>query len=324
MKKSVVAVALLLSICVNARDYRICTWQDDAVSAISFTYDDGCPNQYKTVVPMMNKYNLRGTFYTVTTWAENNTAIGWDQLREMAASGHEIGSHTLTHPNSAGAKELTEAKQIIEKQIGKPCISIAYPYCNYPKDQAALEQSYISARICDQVIIPNNTTDYYRISSDICGTQGSLKSFDDFRKRFEKCRDLKGWCVLLIHEIDNGTGYSPVMSTELDPTFSYLDKNRKDYWTDTFANVSLYLRERNESSVSEVSATKKKVVLNVSAALDKSIYNYPLTICFDQPKGWKNVSASQNGQEAKAWVENGTVYVYAVPNAGEVVLKRSK
>lgn len=324
MKKTLLAASVLFCMGVNAREYSICTWQDDATSAISFTYDDGCPNQYKTVVPMMNRYNLRGTFYTITDWADNGSAIGWDQLREMSKSGHEIGSHTITHPNSVGAEELIVAKQKIEKEIGVPCISIAYPYCNYPRDQKALESSYISGRICNQVIMPNNTTDYYRISSDICGTQGPLKTFADFQKRFEQARDVKGWCILLIHEIDNGSGYSPVKSTELDPTFSYLDQHRKDYWTDTFANISLYLRERNSSSVSEVSSSRKKVVLSVTAGLDQEIYNYPLTLCFEQPKGWKNVSASQGGHEVKSWVENGKVYVYAVPDAGNVELKKSR
>lgn len=60
--------------------------------------------------------------------------MSWDQLRDIAARGAEIGSHTVSHPHlttlsdSELRAELVDSKRRIEAQIGVPCQSIAYPY----------------------------------------------------------------------------------------------------------------------------------------------------------------------------------------------------
>ena len=59
--------------------------------------------------------------------------MSWDQLRELRSLGHEVGSHTCTHPNLAlvdGAlarHELSHSKQWIEREIGL-CDHFAWPY----------------------------------------------------------------------------------------------------------------------------------------------------------------------------------------------------
>ncbi|MCK5875650.1 MAG: polysaccharide deacetylase family protein [Alcanivoracaceae bacterium] len=59
--------------------------------------------------------------------------MSWDQLREMAASGMEIGSHSCSHAVLANEtrsrirNELLQSRQRIEDETGKPCRSLAYP-----------------------------------------------------------------------------------------------------------------------------------------------------------------------------------------------------
>ena len=60
-------------------------------------------------------------------------ALTWDQVREMAANGIEMGSHTVSHPvltrvpREQVKKELEESKKRIESELGKPVVSFAYP-----------------------------------------------------------------------------------------------------------------------------------------------------------------------------------------------------
>ena len=57
----------------------------------------------------------------------------WAQVREMARSGMEFGSHTVTHPILAMAdaqqlrRELEVSKADIERATGRPVIALAYP-----------------------------------------------------------------------------------------------------------------------------------------------------------------------------------------------------
>lgn len=67
------------------------------------------------------------------TSLEQHHPMSWDQLRQMAASGMEIGSHSCSHAVLANESrqriqsELMQSRQRIESEIGKPCRSLAYP-----------------------------------------------------------------------------------------------------------------------------------------------------------------------------------------------------
>lgn len=59
--------------------------------------------------------------------------LSWDDVRSMASSGIEIGSHTVTHPILSRVseekldRELTESKATIEHELGTRVLSVAYP-----------------------------------------------------------------------------------------------------------------------------------------------------------------------------------------------------
>jgi Polysaccharide deacetylase len=60
--------------------------------------------------------------------------LSWDEVREIAGMGHEIGSHTVNHVDlgvvsSEEARwELFESKAVVEKQLNRPVRWFAYPY----------------------------------------------------------------------------------------------------------------------------------------------------------------------------------------------------
>ena len=60
--------------------------------------------------------------------------LDWEQVRQLAATGWQIGSHTCTHPRLTGlhddelAHELGRSREVVEQELGAPCRSIAYPY----------------------------------------------------------------------------------------------------------------------------------------------------------------------------------------------------
>jgi len=58
----------------------------------------------------------------------------WEELRSHAAQGIAIGSHTVSHlhlPTLSDvelARELSDSKDEIESELGRPCTDLAYPY----------------------------------------------------------------------------------------------------------------------------------------------------------------------------------------------------
>jgi peptidoglycan/xylan/chitin deacetylase (PgdA/CDA1 family) len=62
------------------------------------------------------------------------THLDWDEVRAMDAVGIEIGSHTCSHVRMSAVNkyrlydELARSKAVIERELGKPVLSVAYPY----------------------------------------------------------------------------------------------------------------------------------------------------------------------------------------------------
>jgi hypothetical protein len=87
---------------------------------VSLTFDDGTKNQLEKAVPVLDEYGFKATFYINPKGADWETR--YSPWREVAAHGHEIGNHTLTHPcpnnvlgQPGGMEDMTLAE--IEQDI---------------------------------------------------------------------------------------------------------------------------------------------------------------------------------------------------------------
>jgi peptidoglycan/xylan/chitin deacetylase (PgdA/CDA1 family) len=64
---------------------------------------------------------------------ERYAFLDWDAVRELAAHGVEIGSHTVSHAmlSSLDAderrREVVDSRQEIERELGRPCVLFSYP-----------------------------------------------------------------------------------------------------------------------------------------------------------------------------------------------------
>ena len=102
--------------------YQIGTWQGFRQAAITYTFDDDLPNQYAIAVPMFNAKGFKMTLFTVTTWLPGGD---WSPVQTAASYGHEIASHTVTHPDlstSSAAVVTNELQNSQSRACGStPC-----------------------------------------------------------------------------------------------------------------------------------------------------------------------------------------------------------
>ncbi|RYY56946.1 MAG: hypothetical protein EOO09_04500 [Chitinophagaceae bacterium] len=68
---------------------------------ICLTYDDGLPSHLNTVIPQLDSFGFKGTFFINSIRGSSDNIgsispelIGWNKASEK---GHEIGNHTLFH-----------------------------------------------------------------------------------------------------------------------------------------------------------------------------------------------------------------------------------
>ena len=66
---------------------------------IMINFDDGYSSIYDLGLPVFDKYGIKTTQYIICGNPENFRTgyMSWDNIRSMAASGHDIQSHTMSH-----------------------------------------------------------------------------------------------------------------------------------------------------------------------------------------------------------------------------------
>jgi hypothetical protein len=167
------AVTLLLSVALGSMvsagveaPFEIGTWGNFAKGAVSHTFDDNTTNQTGSGQAAFDQYGFHMTLFTVTQSMNPN----WEKLKTAFAKGHEVASHSVTHPNGTmPASELSPSqKKIQEKVPGEKCATIAYPNCNTPGDGEVLKY-YIAGRNCDGKINPKSPTNWAQIGSKCLG-----------------------------------------------------------------------------------------------------------------------------------------------------------
>lgn len=103
----------------------------ESPSQIALTFDDG-PNPSATpqLLEVLARHKVRATFFLIGRYVLAEPAL----TREIAAAGHIIGNHTMTHPwlprHSARRirEELTACNRAIEDTLGLPVTLFRPPH----------------------------------------------------------------------------------------------------------------------------------------------------------------------------------------------------
>ena len=292
----------------------IATWADWKKAVVTYTFDDA-PNEWQShnwAATEMNKYGFPGTFYIVTNWGN------FSSYQTLANNGHEIGSHTVSHSGNSG--ELATSQNNINNTIsGQKCLTIAYPNCNVIANTL---NYYIGGRICGGQNNPKSPSDYSRLDSHICGSNGA-NSTSAITQIFQRAANSGGWAVLLIHGIQgmqaNGS-YSPLGQDAFKGSLDFLNQNKSTYWVATFRDAILYAKERDKASFVKTAESNTEISYSLTDNLEDGIYNYPLSLKVPVPDGWGELVVSQNGEVIEHSVSGNAVYFKAVPDAGTITL----
>jgi peptidoglycan/xylan/chitin deacetylase (PgdA/CDA1 family) len=132
----------------------------NAKKQIRLTFDDGSASVFRHGTAPLAAHGFRAIQFLVAD--RLGSPNDWEvrqgealeplmdeaQVREWLAAGHEIGSHTLTHPwltrvtRELAKEEITASKKKLEDRFGVPVRHFCYPYGDW---NAAVRDLVISA-----------------------------------------------------------------------------------------------------------------------------------------------------------------------------------
>ncbi|WP_206302671.1 polysaccharide deacetylase family protein [Streptomyces sp. WAC 01529] len=109
---------------------------------VLITFDDGYEGVHRHALPVLAEHGFASTLFVTTGWLRGEHYTGgsldvmldWDQVRELAATGMEVGAHSHTHPeldqlrDAELRSELRRCHDIVADELGTRPASFAYPY----------------------------------------------------------------------------------------------------------------------------------------------------------------------------------------------------
>ena len=115
---------------------------------VVLTFDDGFADFYTDAFPILQKYKFSATVFLPTGFMSSKEGgfkgkrcLDWQEVKSLAASGIEFGSHTVTHrklSELAGIKSMWKSRirgRFMEDKIGQRVSAFSYPYA-FPEENS--------------------------------------------------------------------------------------------------------------------------------------------------------------------------------------------
>lgn len=197
---------------------------------VSLTFDDGLAAQAPAGETLRSR-GLRGTFYVVDQWIGAPGYLSRSDLTTLAAAGHEIGGHTVTHPELPTVDPGEARRQVCNDRArleawGFRPVSFAYPYASADAgvEQIVAACGYTTARGLGDVRSGSDCRTCVRAESVQPADPMYLKApvqvdstwtLARMKAQVTQARTAGGWVILTFHDI-----CAPAGSSGCDPTTS--------------------------------------------------------------------------------------------------------
>jgi peptidoglycan/xylan/chitin deacetylase (PgdA/CDA1 family) len=108
--------------------------------SVVLTFDDGFQDFRTIAADHLARRKFPATVFVITGRADGSlppngeSFLSWDEIKELAASGTQVGSHTCSHPKLPDLpfeelrRELADARTAIASHVAQEGIPLSYPY----------------------------------------------------------------------------------------------------------------------------------------------------------------------------------------------------
>ena len=230
--------------------------------AVVLTYDDALNIHLDKVVPMLNSFKFKGTFYLIASSpAVSNRISEW---RTAAKKGHELGNHTLNHPcegNSPGREFVTPENNLSKYTVARAVNEIRITNTLLSAIDGKKERTF--AYPCGDLTI-NDTLFYNDLKDDFVAARGITSKYEAIKNvdltnidaffqvgstaekmitQVEEAEKNGSFIVFLFH----GVGGEHALNVDLDEhrkLLEYLKKRKNDIWVAPMVEVAQFIKDK--------------------------------------------------------------------------------
>lgn len=230
--------------------------------AVVLTYDDALNIHLDKVIPALNSFNFKGTFYLITSLPAVTNRI--EEWRTAAKKGHELGNHSLYHPCDGtlpgrdwvtkdkdlstytvtrAVKEIKMANQQLKDIDGKKERTFAFP-CGDLKIKDTLfyeylKNDFVAARGTQPGYLPVKKVDLANVNSFFENKTTAAQMI----AQIEEAEKAGSFIVFLFH----GVGGEHALNIDLEEhqkLLLYLKKRKKDIWVTTMVDLGKHIQKK--------------------------------------------------------------------------------
>jgi peptidoglycan/xylan/chitin deacetylase (PgdA/CDA1 family) len=256
-----IAVGCLVGLTATSQSQSF-QWPDGKRAAVSMSFDDGRVSQVNTGLPLLRKANVKVTFY-VTPGAVETHLDGWKQA---VADGHEIGSHSLTHPCTGNyafslknaledfdlqkmAAQLDEATARIQKLLGVTPTTFAYPCGLKFVGRGREVKSYVPL-IAERFLVGRGYIDEsanapaFTDLAQAMGTPFDDLEFPQMKAIVDSAIKEGRWIIFAGHDFGERRRQT-VDTRALETLIAYLKDPANGIWLGTVAEIGGYVKKQS-------------------------------------------------------------------------------
>jgi peptidoglycan/xylan/chitin deacetylase (PgdA/CDA1 family) len=236
-------------------------WPGGARAAVSLSFDDARPSQVDVGLAVLDRHGVKVTFFLVPGNAESRLA-GW---KKAAASGHEIGNHSLDHPCTGNfawsrdkaledftlegmRRQLADANDRLRAMLGVTPETFAYPcgqtFVGRGRDTRSYVPLVAEAFRAGRGWLGEAPNDPLRCDlAQLLGMEMDGREFAQIAPLLDDARAAGAWLVLAGHDIGD-PGPQTTRVSMLETLLPYLKDPANGFWVAPLGTVARYVAER--------------------------------------------------------------------------------
>jgi peptidoglycan/xylan/chitin deacetylase (PgdA/CDA1 family)/peptidoglycan hydrolase-like protein with peptidoglycan-binding domain len=222
---------------------------------ITLTFDDGYEENVTSALPKLNEYGFKSTQCYTTEYIEvggAEEAAQRNRVMQFYSSGHEVCSHTVTHPSlptlspAALETELFHSKAYLEALTSSTVTSFASPFGDYNTPVLDRIKNYYKAhRTVNEGYNSKDNLDVYTLRVQNMKKGTTLAQFEGW---VNKAIADKTWLILLYHKV-----------TELEANLAEYDTltanfNAQMDWLESRVVAHDIIVKRMDAAIAEVTS----------------------------------------------------------------------
>jgi peptidoglycan/xylan/chitin deacetylase (PgdA/CDA1 family) len=237
-------------------------WPKGKKVAVSLTFDDSKLSQTDEGIPLLDKYNIKGTFYVRPITMMQRL----DAWKKAVKNGHDIGNHSVIHPCTGNwdwsrskaledytltkmGEELDSANKVLKENLGITPVSFAFPcglsFVGRGKDLKSYIPLVASMFETGRLYMGEGPNDpAFCDMAQLIGIKLDGLSFEEVKVWIDEAKSTGKWLILVGHEMrvnDNQTS-PPATLSPLEAVCKYAMDPANEIWIDNVHNIATYIK----------------------------------------------------------------------------------